>query len=115
MHVRCTPGIMRTMHDRCLVNLQLAKVCKDSQVNILYGVNCRSLGVTSVVDETMVLDQSVSQSSDNSYSRTQTVEGGRCVYEQRHGGMGQSWILRSTSQPAALPPKHKIMTIYNAT
>ena len=31
----------------------------------------------------MVLDHSVSQSSENSHSRTQTVEGGRCVYEQR--------------------------------
>ena len=42
----------------------------------------------------MVLDPSVSQSSKNSYSRTQTVEGRRCFYEQRHGGMRQSWILR---------------------
>ena len=42
----------------------------------------------------MVLDHSVPQSSDNSHSsRTQTVEGGRCVYEQRHVGMRQSWIL----------------------
>ena len=94
MHIRGTPGIMRTMHDRCLVNQQLEKVCKDSQVKILYGVNCRSLGVTLVVEESMVLDHSVSQSSENSHSRTQTVEGRRCVYEQRHGGMRQSWILR---------------------
>ena len=41
----------------------------------------------------MVLDHSVSQSSENSQSRIQTVEGGRCVYEQKHVGMGQSWIL----------------------
>ena len=41
-----------------------------------------------------VLDHSVSQSSENSHSRTQIVEGGkRCVYEQRHVGMRQSWIL----------------------
>ena len=38
----------------------------------------------------MVLDHSVSQSSENSHSRTQTVEGGKCVYEQRHVGMRQS-------------------------
>ena len=61
---------------------------------MLYGVNCRSLGVTSVVEESMVLDHSVSQSSENSHSRTQAVDGGGCVYEQRHVGMRQSWILR---------------------
>ena len=49
--------------------------CEDNQVNILYGVNCRSLGVTSVVEESMVLDHSVSQSSENSHSRTQWREG----------------------------------------
>ena len=64
MQISCTPRIMRMMHDRCLVNQQLAKVCKDSQVKILYGVNCRSLGVTSVVEESRVLDHSVSQSSE---------------------------------------------------
>ena len=48
----------------------------------------------SCVEVSMVLDHSVSQPSKNSHSRTQTVEGGRCVYEQRHGGMRQSWILR---------------------
>ena len=50
--------------------LQLAKVCKDSQVKILYGIKCRSLGVTSVVEESIVLHHSVSQSSRNSHSRT---------------------------------------------
>ena len=39
----------------------------------------------------MVLDYSVSQSSENSHSRTQIVEGGRCVYEQKHVDMRQSW------------------------
>ena len=34
----------------------------------------------------MVLDHSMSQSSENSHSGIQTVEGGRCVYERRHGG-----------------------------
>ena len=47
----------------------------------------------SYVDETMALDHSVSQSSENSHSRTQTVEGGRCVYKQRHVGMRQRWTL----------------------
>ena len=74
---------MRTMHDRCLVNQQLAKVGKDSQVNVLYGVHCRNLGVNSVVEGSMVLGHSVSQSSENLHSRTQTVEGGRCVHERR--------------------------------
>ena len=32
----------------------------------------------------MVLDHWFSQSSENSYSITQTAKGGRCVYEQRH-------------------------------
>ena len=41
----------------------------------------------------MVFDLSVSQSSEISHSRTQTVEEGRSVYEQRHVGMRQSWIL----------------------
>ena len=42
----------------------------------------------------MVLDHSVSQSSENSHSRTQTGEGGGCVYEHRHVGMMyESWIL----------------------
>ena len=46
-------------------------------------------------EESFVLDHSVSQSSENSFSRTkQIVEGGRCVNEQRHAGMGQSWMLR---------------------
>ena len=57
-------------------------------------VNCRSLGVTLVVEESMVLDHSVPQSSENSHSRIQTVKGGKCVYKQNHVGMGQSWILR---------------------
>ena len=30
----------------------------------------------------------------NSHSGTQTVEGGRCVHEQRHAGMTESRILR---------------------
>ena len=59
---------------------------------MLYGANSRSLGVTSVL-ESVVLDRSVSQSSENSHSRTQTVKGGRCVYEQRHVDMRQSSIL----------------------
>ena len=50
------------------------------------------LSPRSCVQESMVLDHSVSQSSENSHSRTQTAEGGRCVYEQRHVGMRQSWI-----------------------
>ena len=45
------------------------------------------------MEESTVLDHSVSRSSENSHSRTQTVEGGRCVYEQRHVGMRKSWIL----------------------
>ena len=50
------------------------------------SVNCESLGVTSVVEESMVLDHSVSQSSDNRHSKTQTIEGGKCVYEQKTCG-----------------------------
>ena len=43
-----------------------------------YGVNCRrSLGVAPFVEESMVLDHSVPQSSRNSHCRTQTVERGR--------------------------------------
>ena len=42
----------------------------------------------------MVLDHWVSQSSENLYSRTQEVKGGRRVLEQRHAGMTQSWIMR---------------------
>ena len=56
-----------------------------------------------------MLDHSVSQSSENSHSRTQTVEGGRCVYEQRHVGMKQSWIRWQTCESAALPPKPQKM------
>ena len=63
----------------------------------------------------MVLDHSVSQSSYNSHGRTQTVEGGRCAYEQRHVGMRQSWILWYTCQPAALPPKPQKISIYSTT
>ena len=62
----------------------------------------------------MVLDRSVSQSSENSHSRTQRVGGGRCVYKPRHVGMRQSWILCQTCQPAVLPPKPQKMIIYNA-
>ena len=62
----------------------------------------------------MVLDHSVSLSFENSRSRTQTVKGGRCVYEQRHVGMRQSCLLRQTCQPAALPPKPSKMIVYNA-
>ena len=59
----------------------------------------------------MVLDHSVSRSSENSHSRTQRVEGGRCAYEQRYVGRRQGWILRQTCQPAALPPKPQKMMI----
>ena len=31
-----------------------------------------------------MLSHSLSQSSENSHSKTQTVEGGRCVYEKIH-------------------------------
>ena len=37
------------------------------------------------------------------------------MYEQRHVGMRQSWILRETGQPAALPPEtQKTMIVYTA-
>ena len=45
------------------------------------------------MEESIMLDHSVSQSSKNAHSRTQTVEGERCVYEQIHVGTRQSWIL----------------------
>ena len=60
------------MGDVCLVNkervvnTQRARVCKDSQVKILYGVYGRSPGLTSDLEEwNMVLDHSVSRSSGN--------------------------------------------------
>ena len=53
----------------------------------------------------MVLHHSVSPSSENSHSRTQTVEEGRCVDVQRHVGMRQSWILETTGDmPASCSP-----------
>ena len=48
----------------------------------------------------MVLDHLVSQSFEDSHSRTQTVEGGKCVYEQRHVAMRRSWILWQSSSPS---------------
>ena len=68
------------------------------------------------MEESLVLDHSVFQSSEDSHSRTQTtMEEGRCVYEQRHVGTRQSWMLRWPCQPAALPPKpQKMIVRYNA-
>ena len=57
------------------------------------GFISRYMFSRSCVEESMVLDHSMSQSSENSHSRTQTVEGGRCAYEQKHVGMMQRWIL----------------------
>ena len=46
-------------------------------VKIMYGVSCcRIFGVASVVEESIVLDYSVSRSSENSHNRTLTEEGG---------------------------------------
>ena len=68
-------------------------------LSFIFSVSCEGLyhGICFLggVEESMVLDHLVSQSSENSHSRTQTaVKGWRCVYEQRHVGMRQSWILR---------------------
>ena len=64
----------------------------------------------------MVLDHWVSQSSDNSYSIiTQTVKGGRCVYEQKTCGHDTELDNAvETCQPAALPSKPQKMIINNA-
>lgn len=42
----------------------------------------------------MVSDHSVSLSSENTYGRTQTVEGERCAHDQWYVGITQSWIMR---------------------
>ena len=59
---------------------------------VLLSVACDGLYLVVYLfsGESLVLDHSVSQSSKNPYSRTQTVEGGRCVNEQGHVGMRQS-------------------------
>ena len=53
----------------------------------------------------MVLDHSVSRSSGNAYSRTQTVKGGRRVYERIHVGMTQE-PEKAVDMSATSSPSH---------
>ena len=51
----------------------------------------------------MVLDHTVSRSSGNTYSRIQTVKGGRRAYERRHVGVTKSENavdMSATSSPS---------------
>ena len=54
----------------------------------------------------MVLDHSVSRPSGNAYSRTQTVKGGRCVYEQRETCGHDTELENTVDMSVSSSPSH---------